>query len=296
VNVLAAAQIDVENHGNDVGGGFTRQLGAVSLSLRVSIEGLARAFAQKGYPMGIRSLRSILVAGITAGIAVAVLPAAAATTAAVTVGNTSAHVISHTKNASTSTNWSGYAKTGTFTAATGTWTVPTVSGSGSHYSSQWVGIDGFNNSNLIQTGTEADVVGGRASYAAWWEILPAAETRISLTVHAGDSITGSVSKTSGTTWKITLTDNTSGASFTTSKTYRGSGTSAEWIEEATQVNGNIGTPPQFSTFSFSGLTANGASPGLVSSQEILLVQNGVTYSTPSSPNSGGNGFSVSYTG
>jgi LysM repeat protein len=244
--------------------------------------------------MGVKSLRSIVVAGLTAGVAFALLPAAAAG-GAVAVSNTSNHVISHTKSASSSTNWSGYAVTGSFTSATGHWTIPTVSGSGSHFSSQWVGIDGFNNSNLIQTGTETDISGGRASYSAWWEILPAAETRISMTVRPGDSMTGTVAKVSGSTWSITLTDNSTGASFNTNRTYRGTGTSAEWIEEATQVNGVIGTPPRFSTFNFTGSTANGANPNLVSSEKILLVQNGVTYSTPANP-TGGNSFSVSYTG
>lgn len=243
------------------------------------------------YPMGRKSLHSIVVAGLAAGLALAAVPAAATG-----VSNSTNHLVSHTRSALQSSNWSGYAVTGSYSSATGHWTVPTVSGSGSHYSSQWVGIDGFNNSNLIQTGTEADVVGGHAQYRAWWEILPAAETVISgITVHPGDSFTGSVSKVSGTTWKITLTDNTTGASFSANKTYRGSGASAEWIEEATEVNGTIGTPPKFTTFSFTGSTANGANPNLVSSEKILLVQNGVTYSTPSNP-SGGNSFSVSYTG
>jgi hypothetical protein len=244
--------------------------------------------------MGVKSLRSIAVAAAAAGLALAVLPAVAA---GATVSNSAVHLVNHhTKSVSESSNWSGYAVTGTFTSAVGHWTVPTVSGSGSHFSSQWVGIDGFNNSNLIQTGTEADVQNGRATYDAWWEILPAAETVITnMTIHPGDSMTGSVSKVSGTTWSIKLTDNTTGVSFSSNKTYRGKGTSAEWIEEATEVNGSIGTPPRFSTFSFTSLTANGANPELTTNDEILLVQGSTTYSTPSSP-SGGNSFSVSYTG
>jgi hypothetical protein len=39
LNGLAAAQVDVENRGNDVDVGPTRQDGAVSLSLCVSTEG-----------------------------------------------------------------------------------------------------------------------------------------------------------------------------------------------------------------------------------------------------------------
>jgi hypothetical protein len=182
--------------------------------------------------MGLKSLRSLAVAGVTAGLALAVLPAFAG--GAVAATNAANHAIVHTKSVSQSSNWSGYAKTGTFTTATGHWTVPTVSGTGSKFSSQWVGIDGFSNSNLIQTGTEADVQGGRATYDAWWEILPAAETVITgMTIHPGDSMTGTVSKVSGTTWNIKLTDNTTGVAFNSNKTYRGAGTSAEWIEEAT---------------------------------------------------------------
>ncbi len=244
--------------------------------------------------MGLKSLRSLAVAGVTAGLALAVLPAFAG--GAVAATNAANHAIVHTKNVSQSSNWSGYAKTGTFTTATGHWTVPTVSGTGSHFSSQWVGIDGFSNSNLIQTGTEADIQNGRTTYDAWWEILPAAETVITgMTIHPGDSMTGTVSKVSGTTWNIKLTDNTTGIAFNSNKTYRGAGTSAEWIEEATSVGGVIGAPPRFTTFSFTGLTANGANPNLTTAQEILLVQGATTYSTPSAP-TGGNSFSVSYTG
>jgi Peptidase A4 family len=198
-----------------------------------------------------------------------------------------------------SSNWSGYAETaGGYTNASATWTVPSVSPTSSDtYSSAWVGIDGDGNSNLIQTGTESDYSGGQAQYYAWWEILPAAETPIStLSVSPGDSITGTVAQESGSTWKITLTDNTSGQSFSTDQSYSGSGGSVEYIQEAPQINGSISQIANFSTFDFSSLTVNGGNPGLTANDQILLVQNGTTYSTPSSPNSSGDGFSVSYTG
>src|SRR5580658_6548090 len=75
-------------------------------------------------------------------------------------------------------NWSGYAiDSGTYTSATGSWTVPTVIAPTTHprkayFSSTWVGIDGFDNQSLIQAGTEQDWIGGSAFYQAWWEILP----------------------------------------------------------------------------------------------------------------------------
>ena len=88
-----------------------------------------------------------------------------------------------------SSNWSGYAATGTtYSSVTAKWIVPAVTASRkATYSSDWVGIDGFNNSDLIQTGTESDYYNGSAHYAAWWEILPASETVIpSITVKPGD--------------------------------------------------------------------------------------------------------------
>src|SRR4051812_35832181 len=69
-----------------------------------------------------------------------------------------------------STNWSGYAAVtnlsspapNSVTAVSGSWVVPTVTGSrqGSSYSSAWVGIDGFSDSTVEQIGTEQDVING----------------------------------------------------------------------------------------------------------------------------------------
>lgn len=229
----------------------------------------------------------------------ALLALGAATVPATATVNAADHLISHQHNASYSSNWSGYAKTGSgFTSAQGTWTVPSVSATSSAtYSSAWVGIDGDGNSNLIQTGTESDYVNGRAQYSAWWEILPAYSVTItSVPVKAGDSITASVAKSSGSSWVITLKDNTTGKSWSATKSYSGQGQSAEFVQEAPTVGGSQSAVAHFSTFSFSNLTVNGANPGYTSSQKIILRQNGVDYSTPSDPNSAGNGFSVSYTG
>src|SRR6202051_4513047 len=68
-----------------------------------------------------------------------------------------------------SSNWSGYAITGgPFTSVTGSWVVPAVAKTRhATYSSSWAGIDGFNNSNLIQAGTEQDYYRGSAHLFAW---------------------------------------------------------------------------------------------------------------------------------
>lgn len=92
-----------------------------------------------------------------------------------------------------SSNWSGYAETSSspYTGVSGTWTVPTVScsGGGSSYSAAWLGIDGFNNDSLIQTGTEQDCNGSSASYSAWW--TTSAQGFEEQTITSGCSTTGS---------------------------------------------------------------------------------------------------------
>ena len=213
-----------------------------------------------------------------------------------------------------SSNWSGYALTsppsGGYTSITGSWVVPPVSPSkGSTYSSTWIGIDGFNNSNLIQTGTEQDYASGGAQYYAWWEILPAAETVISnFTVKPGDVMTASIEKNSSGTWTITLKDNTSGATFTSLPlSYSGPGQSAEWIEEAPSIAGHVTTLANYGETSFDpttpnstseytpyDLTVNGSSSSLVPSDGGVMIQKHTQVSTPSLPDSSKDGFNIQY--
>src|SRR5438874_2260156 len=77
----------------------------------------------------------------------------------------------------TSTNWSGYAvqtnlqspQRDAVTDVKGQWQVPQVScGAGNTYSSVWVGIDGYSDGTVEQTGTEQDCSGGQAKYSAWY--------------------------------------------------------------------------------------------------------------------------------
>jgi hypothetical protein len=207
----------------------------------------------------------------------------------------------------TSPNWSGYVGNfvpGGGNAATyvqGIWVVPTVTKtSGDTYSSTWIGIDGDQNSDLIQTGTEQDWVGGKAVYRCWWEILPAAETLIpSITVHPGDEMEAVIQNTTGSTWKIEIEDATTGKSFTVSKTYTGPADSVEWIQEATTINGKVATLAHYGStfFNDAGIEVNhGALIGadLQTALRLKMKQNGKIVSTPGKPNSSGLGFGVAY--
>ncbi|QMU71153.1 G1 family glutamic endopeptidase [Streptacidiphilus sp. P02-A3a] len=163
----------------------------------------------------------------------------------------------------TSGNWSGYAATGdsgSYTSVTSSWVQPAIScGSQDTYSSYWVGLDGYNNSALEQTGTEADCIGGQAEYGAWWEVLPASESPWSVDVEPGDQLTATVTDNGDGTFTMTLDDSTEGWNQTT--TQQGSSgyqdSSAEVIAEATDVGGQIASLSDFGTVDFTGAAANG---------------------------------------
>jgi hypothetical protein len=148
---------------------------------------------------------------------------------------------------STSTNWSGYAVTGSsFTGVKGSWIVPTSTcPSGDQYAAFWVGIDGYNDETVEQTGTDSDCDGsGRPSYYAWYEFYPEPSFTISsLTITPGDIMSAKVTY-NGTEFTTTITDETTGKSFTKSATVSGAKrASAEWIAEAPCCTGRGGILP-----------------------------------------------------
>lgn len=202
-----------------------------------------------------------------------------------------------------STDWAGYAVTGqTYTSVTGSWRVPQVSTptqtKKTYYSTDWIGIDGDakKDTSLIQTGTEADWYKGKPFYRAWWEILPTypVENVIStLTISAGDSMSASIVD-GGSSWTITLNDDTTGKSFTTSQPYSGPLSSAEWIHEAPTISGGkIAKLAPDGPVTFDLGTVNGANPGLVWPSEAIVMHKGKNVlAIPSTPDSDGDGFTV----
>jgi hypothetical protein len=236
-------------------------------------------------------------------------------------------------------NWSGYAETGSFAGVSGTWTVPSVAASSSPtYSSAWIGVDGFANSSLIQTGTEEDYYSGAAHYNAWWEILPAPETALPSghSVNPGDTMTASIYETTAPTaappvhgrshggggggtsqgqWVITISDTTPGHAwtFSTTQSYNGAGASAEWIMEAPQIGGRIGTLAHYTItpatagagdFDNAGIlksaVVSGSTPSYTpaglnyQADSGVMIQNRVQVSTPGNPDSALNAFNVAY--
>ena len=186
---------------------------------------------------------------------------------------------------------------GPFTSVTGTFSVPSLlpNDSSSELMAEWVGIDGGDGGDsLIQAGiNETPVPGNPDAFVIqpWWEILPQAETYITgVAVHPGDRVTVTIDQLSGTRWRITLTDDTDGGSFTIDRGYAGPADTAEWVLEALTVGGNVAALAPFSpaaTFSDLGFTGPD-----VDLEEVVMVQGANQVSTPSALTA--NGFSVAY--
>lgn len=96
------------------------------------------------------------------------------------------------------------------------------------------------------------------------------------------------------TWTITLDDNTTGQSFTTTQAYSGPAQSAEWIMEAPEVGGRISTLADYGQTTFDPGTVNGGNPSLVANDGGVMIQHNVQVSTPSNPDSDTDGFNVAY--
>jgi hypothetical protein len=204
-----------------------------------------------------------------------------------------------TQTTVTTTNWAGYAATGSsghFTAVSSSWTEPTArcTGSGDQYSAFWVGLDGYSSSTVEQTGSEADCAGRTAEYSAWYEMYPAYPVYFSNRVRPGDNFTGSVTyQKSNGDFVITLTDSTQKWTRTASQAAGGAArNSAEVIAEAPSsgLSGAVLPLTNFGTVSFSGAKVNGGQLCQSSPVEILMSRASV------SSISGCTNFSVSYTG
>lgn len=207
-------------------------------------------------------------------------------------------------NLAVSNNWSGYAATtGTYTAVNGTWTVPQFSPTmTSGTDATWIGIGGVTSQDLIQAGTQEIATGtGTTGYQAWIETLPQAAQTVPLSVHAGDSVSVSITNQSKGTWLIAFKDSTTGQTYQSTVQYASSESSAEWIEEApSNVRGTVLPLDSFGMVSFSNATAvqNGqtVSIGSTNAQPITLMgMANEALAVPSSLSSDGASFNVTRT-
>jgi Peptidase A4 family len=204
------------------------------------------------------ALRLVPVLAIAAAVLVSATPHASAATGDV--------------QESLSENWSGYtagSATGSsqFSSVSGSWVEPSTNcTAGGRYSAFWVGLGGAGQDSqaLEQIGTSADCAADGASQDyAWYELVPAAQVRLGLAIHAGDHISANVT-VSGTDVTVALSDQTSGDSTTKALQMSSPDTSsAEWIAEAPSScdqSGDCQPLPlaDFGTVTFTGASATAA--------------------------------------
>lgn len=209
----------------------------------------------------------------------------------------------------TSLNWAGYAletsltnpKNYAVSDVQGSWIVPTVicDPAKNTYSAVWLGIDGYSDNSVEQTGTSQDCINGQPRYSAWYEMYPKPSFRANVVVRPGDSISARVQyNPSSRKFVLMLTNNTTGQSFTTSQKSNALRQSAEWIAEAPWSGGvlplaNFGSV----TFTNAQATLNGVT-GPISNwpyDAITMTDStGSAKATPSALSNGGTSFSVTW--
>jgi hypothetical protein len=202
-----------------------------------------------------------------------------------------------------STNWAGYADTGTgFTRVVGKWVEPTAScpATGSPLAAFWVGIDGFTSDSVEQDGTIIECNNGTASYFDWWEMFPSNAVQVVNQVNPGDTIIASVVR-SGDSYTLSVTDSTTTSdSFTTTQTSAGDAdSSAEWIAEA--PSGSTGVEPlaPFGVWkeynaSVSTTTKTGDIPSFTDDEITMADSSGTVQAQPSGLNLYGGRFNVTF--
>jgi len=188
---------------------------------------------------------------VTLALGFAVLASFAATVGQAATREGRAQLIEHADVGpvgDVSANWAGYVVTGpgstlttasptmSYTDVTGQWTEPKATCGNTETSvALWVGLGGYsiNARNLEQAGTSADCsAGGKPSYYAWYELVPANSVNIKLKIFPGDTVASTV-LVNGSDVLVQITDRTRGTRFTKHLMMATPDlTSAEWIVEA----------------------------------------------------------------
>ena len=238
-------------------------------------------------------MRRISLAFAVAAVVAAAVPAFAAGSPASGLRFDPNHKITN----STSTNWSGYAATGTtFTSISSSWTEPTATCNfGTAYSSFWVGLDGYSSNSVEQTGTDADCSSANIpQYYAWYEMYPKFPVNLSNPVKPGDAMSASVTVDHVGRFTLSIADSTQNWTFSTSqRANKASLSSAEVIAEAPSSRGGVLPLANFSTMKFGASTANSASLASFKPDGITMASGSQIKAQPGSIGADGS-FSVTW--
>jgi hypothetical protein len=201
-------------------------IGAIGAGPPAGAAGASRGAARSGRPLGVTATRQRGLGGL-------LVPTAART------------ALPRHDGTVDSDNWSGYAVTPSgapITGIRGGFVVPTAGLVPPGFAATWAGIGGYSSDDLIQAGVAEQSVPGLPvvgeQYYAWYELLPTSAIQLTgctgesaCTVSPGDSITLTINRVEGTTWRIAMGD-TGKWNWWRDVTYDSSESSAEWILEA----------------------------------------------------------------
>jgi Peptidase A4 family len=179
-----------------------------------------------------RSLPLLGAVAVVASLAFSGGVAGASASAGHAAGRTS-HVIYGTYELS---NWGGYVapgSSGEFTTVTASWTEASATcRNDNELYAPWVGIDGYGNETVEQTGVQTSCSTGKPVDSAWYEMYPKSPVYYSKPVSTGDKITATVTA-SGGSFTLTITDKTKDWTETThASTDANKDASAEAVIEA----------------------------------------------------------------
>ena len=125
-------------------------------------------------------------------------------------------------------------------------------------------------------------------------MYPKFPKNLSLAIHPGNTIHASVTTDGTGTFTLTITNRTTGASFTTKQKLRSAKlSSAEVIAEAPGNSSGVLPLTNFGTVSFADATVNGQPLGTFSPDKIDMTQNGQPKATTSALR-GDSSFSVAW--
>jgi hypothetical protein len=207
--------------------------------------------------------------------------------------------LTHRKANPRSTNWAGYAVTGSaYTSVAANWVEPNVTCTSNGIVGFWIGLDGWGSTSVEQDGTGVDCSSGAPQQFAWWETYPENSIQVyQAPVAAGDRMSSEVSSEGNGQYVLALTDwteNWTERNVVSAPTAQNA--SAEIVAEAVTNGSSITALPDFSGIEFTGSTINGGTLQSASADPIDMtdMSNNLIATTTAADSTGD--FLVSYTG
>jgi hypothetical protein len=225
----------------------------------------------------VRRIRTLLAAGSVAALLTG--PGVASAAAPLSFTPHAGYGIGHFSGG----NWGGYAALGTYTSASASWTLPSVTCTSTNdLYAAWVGLDGDGSSTVEQTGVAADCSSGSLQWEPWYEMYPRSPVYFGSPASTGDSITATVTSLGSGKYRLVISDTTKG--WTQS---RARNASAEAIVESP-----TDSYPKFSSQPFTNVTFNGVALKSTNPQALTADNRGTGSVVPGAIGSDGKSFSM----